>query len=151
MIERSGHEREVSLLRGAGLRVTPQRLAIAEAVLRQHHPSVAEVYETVRRRFPTIGLATVYATLHGMAEHGLVRPLPFENLTRYDANTAPHANLICTACGQISDFDGCDDLLAALRERTGASAGFSLVQERVDLLGVCASCQGRSARLQPAG
>jgi Fe2+ or Zn2+ uptake regulation protein len=141
MTERSGHEREVSLLRGAGLRVTPQRLAIAEAVLCQHHPSVAEVYDTVRQRFPTIGLATVYATLHGMAEHGLVRPLPFENVTRYDANTTPHANLICTACGQISDFDACADLLEALRERTGTSAGFSLLQERVDLLGLCAGCQ----------
>ena len=138
------------LLRNAGLRVTPQRLAIAEAVLCQHHPSVAEVFEAVRRRFPTIGLATVYATLHGMAEHGLVRPLPFENVTRYDANTAPHANLICTSCGQISDFNGCEDLLEALKERTGTSAGFSLVQERVDLLGVCASCQGHGARLQPA-
>ena len=139
----------MSLLRGAGLRVTPQRLAIAEAVLCQHHPSVPEVYETVRQRFPTIGLATVYATLHGMAEHGLVRPLPFEGVMRYDANTAPHANLICTSCGQIADFDGCQELLEALRERTGRSAGFSLQQERVDLLGVCASCQ--HARLQPAG
>jgi Fur family transcriptional regulator, peroxide stress response regulator len=148
MSERSGHQREVSLLRGAGLRVTPQRLAIAEAVLAQHHPSVAEVYESVRRRFPTIGLATVYATLHGMAEHGLVRPLPFENVTRYDANTAPHANLICTSCGRITDFNACDDLLEALRERTDV-AGFSLEQERVDLLGVCADCQ--HARLQPTG
>ena len=141
----------MSLLRGAGLRVTPQRLAIAQAVLCQHHPSVAEVYETVRRRFPTIGLATVYATLHGMAEHGLVRPLPFENVTRYDANTTPHANLICTACGQIADFEGCADLLRTLRERADASVGFALEQERVDLLGVCANCQGRGARLQPAG
>src|ERR671926_232279 len=149
MTDRSGHEREVSLLRGAGLRVTPQRLAIAQAVLCQHHPSVAEVYETVRRRFPTIGLATVYATLHGMAEHGLVRPLPFENVTRYDANTTPHANLICTVCGQIADFEGCADLLRTLRERADASVGFALEQERVDLLGVCASCQ--HARLQPPG
>jgi Fur family transcriptional regulator, peroxide stress response regulator len=141
MSQPTEHEREVSLLRGAGLRVTPQRLAIAQAVLCKHHPSVAEVYDTVRERFPTIGLATVYATLHGMAEHGLVRSLPFENVTRYDANTAPHANLICTSCGQITDFEGCEDILSQLRERTGSQVGFLLEQERVDLRGLCATCR----------
>ena len=141
MMHRSEHEREVSLLRGAGLRVTPQRLEIANAVLRKHHPSVAEVYDTVRERFPTIGLATVYATLHGMTEHGLVRSLPFENVTRYDANTEPHANLICTSCGQITDFEGCKDILSLLRERTGSKVGFLLEQERVDLRGLCAACR----------
>jgi Fur family transcriptional regulator, peroxide stress response regulator len=137
----SGRAHEVSLLRGAGLRVTPQRLAIAQAVACQHHPTVAEVYEAVRQRFPTIGLATVYATLHGMAEHGLVRPLPFQNVTRYDANTEPHANLICTSCGKITDFDGCRDILTFLHERARSRLGFSLEQERVDLLGRCADCQ----------
>ena len=41
------------------------------------HPTVGEVYESVRRQFPTIGLATVYNTLRTMTERGLVSELPF--------------------------------------------------------------------------
>ena len=129
-----------TLLQGAGLRLTPQRLAIAHEVLAQDHPTASEVYEAVRSQFPTMGLATVYATLNVMVEHGLLRPLAFENAVRFDANVLPHANLICTACGRITDYDGCDDVLRALRERAASDAGFELEEHRLDLYGRCALC-----------
>ena len=129
-----------TLLQGAGLRLTPQRLAIAHEVLAQDHPTAAEVYEAVRGQFPTMGLATVYATLNVMVEHGLLRPLAFENAVRFDANVTPHANLICTACGRITDYAGCDDVLRALRERAASDAGFELEEHRLDLYGRCALC-----------
>jgi Fur family transcriptional regulator, peroxide stress response regulator len=129
-----------SLLQGAGLRLTPQRLAIAHEVLAQDHPTAAEVYDAVRVQFPTMGLATVYATLNVMVERGLLRPLAFENAVRFDANVTPHANLICTACGRITDYDGCDDVLRALRDRAASDAGFELEEHRLDLYGRCALC-----------
>ena len=129
-----------TLLQGAGLRLTPQRLAIAHEVLAQDHPTAAEVYEAVRGQFPTMGLATVYATLNVMVERRLLRPLAFESAVRFDANVTPHANLICTACGRITDYDGCDDVVRALRERAARDAGFELEEHRLDLYGRCALC-----------
>jgi len=129
-----------TLLQGAGLRLTPQRLAIANEVLAQDHPTAAEVYEAVRSQFPTMGLATVYATLNVMVEHGLLRPLAFENAVRFDANVTPHANLICTSCGRITDYDGCDDVVRDLRTRAAHDAGFELEEHRLDLYGRCALC-----------
>ena len=129
-----------TLLQGAGLRLTPQRLAIAHEVLAQDHPTAAEVFEAVRSQFPTMGLATVYATLNVMVERGLLRPLAFENAVRFDANVLPHANLICTACGRITDYDGCDDVLRLLRDRAASDAGFELEQQRLDLYGRCRPC-----------
>jgi Fur family peroxide stress response transcriptional regulator len=134
-----------TLLQGAGLRLTPQRLAIAHEVLMQDHPTAAEVYDAVRGRFPTMGLATVYATLNTMVERGLLRPLAFENAVRFDANVTPHANLICTACGRITDYDGCDDVLVTLRERAAQDAGFRLEQHRLDLYGRCEPCSKTAA------
>src|SRR3954453_23016083 len=134
-----------TLLQGAGLRLTPQRLAIAREVLAQDHPTAAEVFDAVKVRFPTMGLATVYATLNVMVEHGLLRPLAFENAVRFDANVTPHANLICTSCGRITDYDGCDDVLRALRDRAASDAGFELEQQRLDLYGRCALCTVSSA------
>src|SRR3954471_12254568 len=129
------------LLREAGLRVTPQRLAVAREVMNRQHPTAAEVYEAVRGQFPTMGLATVYATLNTMSRCGLVKPLPFADAVRFDANVSPHANLICTACGRIVDFEGCIDLLGALRDRTAEGAGFALDEERLDLYGTCSTCK----------
>lgn len=129
------------VLRQAGLRVTPQRLAVAREVMNRQHPTAAEVFDAVHAQFPTMGLATVYATLNTMSRCGLVRPLPFADAVRFDANVSPHANLICTQCGQITDFEGCIDLLAMLRERTQQGAGFALDAERLDLYGKCANCK----------
>ena len=132
------------LLREAGLRVTPQRLAIARSVLMREHPTAAEVFEAVRGQFPTMGLATVYATLNTMTSRGLLWPVPFADAVRFDANVAPHANLICITCGSITDFEGCDDVLRQLRERTAELAGFSFEGERLDLHGMCAACRART-------
>jgi Fur family peroxide stress response transcriptional regulator len=135
----SAAQPEVALLREAGLRLTPQRLAIAREILARSHPTAGEIFEAVRRQFPTIGLATVYTTFNVMAEHGLVRALPFADAVRYDANLSPHANLVCTHCGRITDFQGCDDVLAILRERT--AGWFRLQDERIDLYGLCRDCE----------
>jgi len=132
-------------LSGHAGRLTPQRLAIAHEVLVQDHPTAAEVFDAVRSRFPTMGLATVYATLNVMVERGLLRPLAFENAVRFDANVTPHANLICTACGRITDYDGCDDVLIALRDRAAHDADFRLEQHRLDLYGRCGRCASSSA------
>jgi Fur family peroxide stress response transcriptional regulator len=129
------------VLRDAGLRVTPQRLAVAREVMNRQHPTAAEVFEAVRGQFPTMGLATVYATLNTMSRRGLVKSLPLADAVRFDANVEPHANLICTRCGRITDFEGCIDLVGQLSARTQEGAGFALDAERLDLYGTCAHCR----------
>jgi Fur family peroxide stress response transcriptional regulator len=128
------------ILREAGLRATPQRLAILREVLGRNHPTAGEIFEAVRHEFPTMGLGTVYATLNIMSDRGLLSVLPVADAVRFDANVQPHANLICNHCGSIVDFDDCDDVLAQLRERTSTGAGFAFSAERLDLYGTCAQC-----------
>ncbi len=140
---KGGGAEPARMLRQAGLRVTPQRLAIAYEVLTQRHPTAAEVYDAVRVQFPTMGLATVYATLNTMSRSGLLTPVPLADAVRFDANVSPHANLICVTCGDIIDFDGCADVLAELRQRTAQTAGFAFESERLDLYGTCAACRAK--------
>ena len=139
MVIRAGSD-PARILREAGLRATPQRLAIVREVLGRNHPTAGEVFEAVRLEFPTMGLGTVYATLNIMSERGLLNVLPVADAVRFDANIQPHANLICNQCGSIVDFDDCDDVLAQLRERTSAGAGFAFAAEHIDLYGTCARC-----------
>jgi Fur family peroxide stress response transcriptional regulator len=131
----------ITLLREAGLRSTPQRLAIVDEVFNRHHPTVGEIYETVRRQFPTIGLATVYNTLRSLTERGFVRELPFGDATRFDVNIEPHANLVCTRCGKIEDAGGCEDLISQMKSRVATGEGFRPEGQRIDIYGLCRSCQ----------
>jgi Fur family transcriptional regulator, peroxide stress response regulator len=130
----------IDVLRQVGLRPTPQRLAIVQEVFSRRHPTVAEIYDAVRREFPTIGLATVYNTLRSITERELVRELPFANATRFDVNINPHANLVCNRCGRIEDADECTELIMEMLSRVSSDSGFSPAGQRVDIYGLCRNC-----------
>jgi Fur family peroxide stress response transcriptional regulator len=130
-----------TMLRRAGLRTTPQRLAIVREVFALNHPTAAEVYEAVRAQFPTIGLATVYNTLRTMTDKGLVGELPFANVTRFEVNTRPHANLVCRRCGAIEDCDLVNEtFLAEIQSRVAGAASFHPEAQRIDIYGLCRDC-----------
>jgi Fur family peroxide stress response transcriptional regulator len=139
------NDSHVALLREAGLRSTPQRLAIVREVFSASHPTVGEVYDEVRRQFPTIGLATVYNTLRSLTELGYVRELPFGDATRFDVNVTPHTNLVCTNCGAIEDSSAANDLLDAMRSRIQQDTTFRPESQRVDIYGLCSRCAAASS------
>src|SRR6266446_9230024 len=71
----------------------------------QHHPTALEVYESVRRARPRIGLATVYRILHQLTEQGLIKELAYgSGCSRYDACTRRHDHAFCTECGAFLDI-----------------------------------------------
>ena len=125
-------------------RLTPQRMAIYEAVVgRTTHPSVTAVHEEVRRRFPGLSAATVYATLDLFARLGLVQEISGP-VRRYDGQSGMHVNLVCRRCGQVVDV--ADAQLEPLRRRAAARAGFSVSAVRFELHGLCVRCRRRPGR-----
>jgi Fe2+ or Zn2+ uptake regulation protein len=134
---------ELDILRQAGLRSTPQRLAIVREVFSHSHPTVGEVYESVRREFPTIGLGTVYNTLRTMTERGLVSELPFSSAMRFDANMTPHANLVCRSCGRIEDVEFVPEHLTTMLQHLAQAVGFAPDSQRFDVYGLCRACATR--------
>ena len=137
-------EQLATRLKALGIRQTPQRLAIAEVVINSgDHPSVKEIYERVKEFFPYVTLATVYSTLDVLAGAGIVRELPFQKQSRYDANLAPHANLVCVGCGGVVDAALEHNLVADLRAKLGKSSEFEFTGQRVDFYGWCPNCADR--------
>ena len=140
MTEHGVETNYMALLHEAGLRSTPQRLAIVREVFLRNHPTVGEVYETVRQQFPTISLATVYNTLRSLTERGYVRELPFGDATRFDVNVTTHANLVCNNCGRIEDSSAANDLLEAMRSRIQQDTTVRPERQRVYIYGLCSTC-----------
>ena len=101
---------------------------------------MTEVYESVRRQFPTISLATVCNTLRTMTERGLVSELPFSSAMCFDANVTPHANLVCRNCGRIEDVEFAPEHLDAMLQHLGQAASFAPDGQRFDVCGLCRSC-----------
>jgi Fur family peroxide stress response transcriptional regulator len=134
----------VAMLKPLGIRLTPQRLAIAEVVINSgDHPSVRDIYERVKAFFPYVTIATVYSTLTMLEQAGIVRELPFQRQSRYDANLSPHANLVCIGCGTVVDADVGQETVAELGELVSQQSDFEVAAQRVDFYGWCSGCYPR--------
>ncbi|MCL4396252.1 MAG: transcriptional repressor, partial [Chloroflexi bacterium] len=106
-----------------------------------NHPTATQIYQQMRRRFPTTTLATVYKTLTLLKEMGEVLELEFSGAeNRYDGNNpVPHLHLVCVECGRIIDPEF--DVTSHLTARVARTTGYEIVGQRFDLYGVCPDCQ----------
>jgi len=142
----------VDRLRARTVRVTPQRLAIAEAVLNStDHPTVQQIYERVRNNFPSMTLATIYSTLGVLERSGLIQELPFERMSRYEPNMDPHVNLVCIGCENVMDADAGQEAVVRLKNRIVNESDFQIAWQRVDFYGWCPNCaaEKRQRELSP--
>ncbi|MBX5467327.1 MAG: transcriptional repressor [Firmicutes bacterium] len=95
----------VAALHTAGLRATPQRLAVLSALAHLSHPDAETVYAAVKPSYPTLSLATVYNTLDRLSAAGLIQPLRVGERRRFDPRTDPHNHLYCRRCQRLEDVD----------------------------------------------
>ncbi len=142
-------------VRAAGLKLTPQRLAIVrELATDPTHPTAQELYERLRREQPTMSFATVYNTLDALAAAGLCSSLALApGASRFDANMAPHDHLVCDGCGLVRDIHR-----AATGDHAGsppapvaaAPAGFLVRAVEQIYRGLCVTCVASADRAPPA-
>lgn len=132
----------VNGLRQAGLRLTPQRVAICKVLAEsKEHPSAMMIYHELLPQFPTLSLATVYKTLNVLKELGLVHTLgdAGDGMEHYDADLQPHINLVCVRCHQVKDFD--EELVQRVQQTVEARSGYQIQGARIVYYGVCPACR----------
>jgi Fur family transcriptional regulator, peroxide stress response regulator len=135
-------EHFVMKCKAAGLNVTPQRLAIFQAILGdESHPSPDAVCKRIRKVHPTISHATVYNALETFERHGLISRLtPLHETVRYDPITAQHHHIICVRCKKVTNLhDAGLDALSIPRcvKKENAVMGYS-----VHIHVLCGACRG---------
>jgi Fur family transcriptional regulator, peroxide stress response regulator len=89
-----------------GLKVTPQRIAILEAIIRlKNHPTAENIIDYIRNYHPNIATATVYKVLDALVENALITKVKTErDVMRYDAVMESHHHLYCSDSDRIEDF-----------------------------------------------
>ncbi len=95
------------LLSKHGLKVTPQRLAVLEAMRAlTNHPSAESTIDYIRRNHPNIAVGTIYKTLDTFASMGIIDRVKTErDAMRYDFILEKHHHLYCTSSSRIEDYE----------------------------------------------
>jgi Fur family ferric uptake transcriptional regulator len=92
-------------LQERGLRFTPQRELILDALHQIETPATAEeIYERVHTISSSVDISTVYRTLELFQEFNLVSAFDLgDGIRRYEhlGVEAPHHHLICQTCGKV--------------------------------------------------
>jgi Fur family ferric uptake transcriptional regulator len=130
-----------AMLRERGHRITPQREAILEEVLRSTgHITPQDVARRVQRRLPAVNASTVYRTLAMLEGVGVVRHSHLERGAEYHrASDVEHVHLTCSRCGAEDDLSL--DEAESLKRLIQRHRGFLPDLTHFAISGLCASCQ----------
>ena len=136
----------ISLLKQQGHRITPQRLAIFEFVLSsESHPSSDDVYHAIKKKYPSVSLATIYKNLRLLGDLGLITELNFESQpARYDSNMSPHINVVCPVCGSIVDHES--NLLQQIENILKKEIGGIAELKRIIVDSICNACNQKEKK-----
>lgn len=134
-------------LRRAGLKLTPQRIAIVRLFAGDgSHPTAQDLFERLQPDFPSMSFATVYNTLDALAKAGLagIVRLPGKrgDAARFDPNTTAHHHAVCDGCGAVVDIAAgtLSPTPGAVRKLRRAAPGFSVRAVERTYRGLCAKC-----------
>ena len=117
-------------LRDAGLRVTPQRIALLAILMDSaDHPNADELLARARALDDSVSLATVYRTLSALEEAGLIRKLTLESEpSRYEITPlAEHDHVVDIDTGEVIEI--ANDEIARLRRDALERLGYEIVSQ----------------------
>src|SRR4029453_9847852 len=96
----------VELLRGQGMRMTPQRLAIVDEIMSTAGYIIpTTVIDRVQARVPGVSPSTVYRTLERLEQVGVLTHVHLEQGTGYHRlEEVQDVHLTCSRCGTDLEF-----------------------------------------------
>jgi Fur family ferric uptake transcriptional regulator len=105
--------------------------------------SAQEIHDAVRADGARLGIASVYRTLEGLGELGLVQRVDLgdgiSRFERIDSTGDHHHHLVCDDCGKVEPFE--DPALEAAILGVAGGKGYDVAAHDVVLRGSCGDCQ----------
>lgn len=139
----------LAMMRSSGVRITPQRRAVATAFIAHGslHLTAEEVWHRARTGAPEISRATVYNTLRELVRCGGLRAVSLdEGPTRFDPNMSDrHAHTVCRTCGAV------EDVAPGAYDAPAATSAFVVEHVEVILRGLCPRCAVPTTATPPQG
>jgi len=131
------------VLRKEGLKITPQRMAVLEEIMKDKgHRESEDIYMAIKTRKTHVSRATVYRTLDILVQQGFARKLNLgDGRARYETkiDSPHHDHMICNNCGKIIEF--INNEIETMQEEIAKHHQFKLEQHIHQLFGICKECQ----------
>lgn len=105
------------------------------------HPTIQELYNLAKEKYPTIGQATIYRNVNKLVDENKILKLPSNNDEgyHYDINTTPHCHIVCNTCGKIVDlFDSNYEKMIRQIEKNNS---VEITKSLLVLEGICHNCK----------
>jgi Fur family transcriptional regulator, peroxide stress response regulator len=121
----------------AGMKITPQRIAVMQALNKLHHPRAEEIYREVLQSIPGLSPTTVYNILDAFVRLKIIRKVQTEaDVMRYDAVRDHHHHLYCLQSDRMEDFfdPELDKILQDYFDKKNIK-GFRLAEVKLQLMG----------------
>ena len=135
----------ITFFQEKGIKLTHQRLVICKFIFsRKDHPTANQIYQALKKEYPTISLGTIYKTLHLLKELGLLQELGFnEGSIRYDPDMELHVNMICSKCDKIYDYK--TENVKNLWNAILSELNFKPEGQRIDIYFECDDCKNNDS------
>jgi Fe2+ or Zn2+ uptake regulation protein len=132
-------------LDGEGQRYSTGRRRLVDGLAAADRPvTIPELLESL----PEVAQSSAYRNLSVLEQVGVVsRIVTFGEHARFELAEdlmGHHHHLICTSCGRVEDFtvpDTVERTVDSAMASVVAPTGFAPTAHRLDLLGICRSCQ----------
>ena len=129
-----------SVLREHGLRVTPQRQLVFEAVDQLRHATPEQILVEVQRTASGINLSTVYRTLEVLEDVGLVTHAHIGHgaPTYHAIDEDTHIHVVCDRCRTVVSVPAkvADSFVRSLRQQYGFESDIT----HMSIQGRCREC-----------
>jgi Fur family transcriptional regulator, ferric uptake regulator len=134
----------VTTFKEKGLRLTPQRMLIADIIHNaKGHLTAEEIITSVQAKMPGVNKSTIYRTLELLEKAGCVYKSELgEESIYHHAEEGHHHHLVCSRCGKTIDCD--EDLFTTVQRSLREKYNFRVDFKHVVMSGVCGECENKS-------
>jgi Fur family ferric uptake transcriptional regulator len=138
-------------LRGRGLRVTAQRVAVLQVLAEVRHVSADTVAQAVRARAGAASTQGIYNVVNDLVRVGMVQRIEVGGgPALYElATEGPHHHLMCRGCERVVDLP-CDHGIDTCLTPPDP-LGFSDIAAEIVFWGTCPECQGSESAIKGEG
>ncbi|TET21891.1 MAG: 4Fe-4S dicluster domain-containing protein, partial [Candidatus Cloacimonadota bacterium] len=135
-----------SKLKKRRVRATPQRIAILQFLYSDlnNHPTAEEIYESLKKTFPSLSTATIYSSLQALKKAGLIQELSIRrDRISYDPIPETHHHFYCEECRKIFNIN-----IPCPVARRKSFGGHTVNEVQAYFYGICSECTKKTKKKQ---
>ena len=134
----------LEVIKGKGLKLTPQRRLIIDIIHDAHsHLTGEDIINHVQTRMPGVNKSTIYRTLGVLERTGCVfKSESGDHSIYHHAEEGHHHHMICSKCGKIIECD--EDVFTPVESSLLENYGFCVDFKHMVMNGLCGECKSKN-------